>query len=315
MAKVGNPRVSDRYDRAVSALDKCVFCDLKDKYIIAEEGGMVLTVNLFPYLDGHVLIIPRRHIEKFHELTAMEWVAVGKLTTLGIDLLKKGFGIEDSNILYREGGVGSGKSLGHLHLHIMPCVPGFLERNQKGICYNYQELKLSSLDVAVKLRAHDCSNGETRPATVGNNIDYMKRACLLCNKSTCGYKTGCVMVKNGKVVAEGWNATLPGEIYCKNGECIREKENLHGGKDIEKVCSIHAEAYAVAECARVGVSLEGTDVYLTTFPCVICARLLAKCGIGRLFYMSDYMGGKLGESLLVKNGVKIQQIKEEDVWK
>lgn len=150
--KVINPRVSDWYDRVVSALDRCVFCDLKSKYIIAEEAGMVLSVNLFPYLDGHLLIIPRRHIERFAELTDAEWSAVKSLTTLGIKLLKEGFGIDDSNIMYREGGVGSGKSLGHLHFHIMPCIPGFLNRNEKGIFYTYQELKFTAIQVADLLR-------------------------------------------------------------------------------------------------------------------------------------------------------------------
>lgn len=313
-AKVANPRISDWYDRVVSSLDKCVFCDLKDKYIIVEEKGIVLSVNLFPYLDGHLLIIPRRHIERFREITPDEWVTVGKLTSLGIDLLKKGFGVEDSNILYREGGIGSGKSLGHLHFHIMPCIPGFLDRNEKGIFYTYQELKLSPLDIADKLRAFRHSDVEHHTTTTNNNIDFMKQACLLCDKSTCGYKTGCVIVKGGVTVVEGWNATLPGEIYCQNGECVREREKLHGGKEIDKVCSIHAEAYAVGECANKGISIAGADIYITTFPCVICARLLAKAGIGRLFYMSDYMGGKAGESLLINNGVKICQIKEEKVW-
>jgi dCMP deaminase len=138
---------------------------------------------------------------------------------------------------------------------------------------------------------------------------------LLCDKSKCGYKTGCMIVKDGAVLAEGWNATLPGETYCQSGECVRKKENLYGGKDIDKVCSIHAEAYAVAECASKGIAIAGADVYVTTFPCTICARLLAKCGIGWLFYMCDYMGGKTGESVLVASGVKMSQIKEEDVWK
>lgn len=154
MTKAANPRVSDWYDRVVSSLDKCVFCDLKDKYIIAEEGGLALTVNLYPYTDGHLLIIPRRHIERFSEITPQEWATINRLLTLGIDLLKRGFGIEDSNILYREGGVGSGKSLGHLHFHIMPCVPGFLVRNKKGIYYTYQELKLTPLGVARRLRRY-----------------------------------------------------------------------------------------------------------------------------------------------------------------
>lgn len=307
---VANPRVSDWYDRVVSSLDKCVFCDLKGKYIIAEEGGVVLSVNLFPYLDGHLLIIPRRHIERFAEITSNEWTATGRFIKLGVDLLKQGFGVDDSNIMYREGGIGSGKSLGHLHFHIMPCVPGFLKRNEKGIFYTYQELKLAPLEIAKKLRALNLKNVQEL-----SSIEYMQRACLLCDNSTCGYKTGCVLVKNGKVLAEGWNATLSGEVYCQNGQCIREKEHLHGGRDIDKVCSIHAEAYAVAECAKQGISVAGAEVYVTTFPCIICSRLLAKAGVSKVFYMSDYMGGRLGESILLKNGILVEKIPEEVVWK
>ena len=137
----------------------------------------------------------------------------------------------------------------------------------------------------------------------------------MCDKSKCGYKTGCVIVKNGKIVAEGWNATLPGEIYCQNGQCIREKENLRGGKDIDKVCSIHAEAYAIAECAKKGISVVGTQIYVTTFPCIICCRLLAKAGVARVYYMSEYTGGRVGEPLLVKNGVKVCKVEEKEVWR
>jgi dCMP deaminase len=313
---MANPRVSDWYDRVVSSLDKCVFCDLKAKYIVAEESGMVLAVNLFPYVDGHLLIIPRRHIEKFCELTLDEWVAVRRLTLLGMDLLKRGFDTENSNVLYREGGVGSGKSLGHLHLHIMPCVPGFLARNEKGIFYTYQELKLASLEIAERLRA--LCREDTFDLDEGQSISklgFMKRACLLCDKSTCGYKTGCVIAKNGKVLAEGWNATLPGEVYCQNGQCVRESGHFNGGKEPDKVCSIHAEAYAVAECAGKGVSIEGSELYVTTFPCIVCCRLLARSGISKVCYMSEYMGGRVGEAILLKNGINIEKIEESAVWK
>jgi dCMP deaminase len=227
-------------------------------------------------------------------------------------VLKKAFGIVDANILYREGGVGSGKSLGHLHFHIMPCIPGFLDRNEKGIFYTYQELKFTPLDLANKLRPF----AETaRPAGDSvASIEFMRQACSLCDKSTCGYKTGCVIVKKNEIIAEGWNATLPGEVYCQNGECVREKEHLHGGKEIDKVCSIHAEAYAVAECARKGIQLASAVVYVSTFPCIICCRLLAKSGVSKVVYMSEYMGGRTGETLLQKNGIQIEHIKEKDVW-
>ncbi|HAZ29377.1 TPA: hypothetical protein DCY43_01310 [candidate division WWE3 bacterium] len=146
------------------------------------------------------------------------------------------------------------------------------------------------------------------------DIGYMRRACLLCDNSKCGYKTGCVVVKEGKVVAESWNETLPGEVYCQNGECVREKEGLRGGKDIHKVCSIHAEASCIAQCAKAGLSVQDAAVYVSTFPCIICARLLAKSGIAKLFFMAEYPGGREAQSLLVNNDVKVIHITKELVW-
>lgn len=143
----------------------------------------------------------------------------------------------------------------------------------------------------------------------------MKKACLLCDRSLCRYKTGCIAVKGGKVLFEGWNETLPGEIYCQNGQCIREIENLSGGKDIDKVCSIHAEASVVAQAASKGVALKGAEIYVTTFPCLICSRLLAKAKIGKLFYMSDYMGGNHGRSFFEAVNIPVVQVDEKAVWK
>jgi dCMP deaminase len=148
-----------------------------------------------------------------------------------------------------------------------------------------------------------------------DQIDFMRRACLLCDRSHCGYKTGCVAVLGGKVLFDGWNETLPGEVYCQHGKCIRELEALSGGRDIDKVCSIHAEASVVAQAASQGVSLKGVDIYVTTFPCLICSRLLAKTGIGRLFYMSSYMGGDQGSSFFQAADIPVIKVKEEDVWK
>lgn len=145
-------------------------------------------------------------------------------------------------------------------------------------------------------------------------MKFMKKACLLCDRSKCGYKTGCVAIKNGKVLFKAWNESLSGEIFCQSGSCVREKENLKNGKNIDRVCSIHAEASIVAQAAQKGVSLAGCDLYATTFPCLICSRLLSKTKIGRLFYMSDYLGENLGRRLLKSNGVKIIQILEKDVW-
>ena len=145
-------------------------------------------------------------------------------------------------------------------------------------------------------------------------IKLMQKACLLCDKSKCGYKIGCIAVKDGKVLVQAFNESLPGESYCQNGACYREQHGFRGGKELEKVCAIHAEASIVAQAAAKGVRLLGCDVYVTTFPCLICARLLCKANVGRIFYMSDYMGGNDCMDLFDSNGVGVTQILENEVW-
>jgi len=146
-----------------------------------------------------------------------------------------------------------------------------------------------------------------------NHLDFMRQACLMCDRSSCGYKTGCVAVKAGKVIAKSFNETLKGEIYCQDGECYREKHNLRGGKEIEKVCSIHAEANLIAKAASQGLSLSGACLYVTTFPCIICSRSIVQAGFKEVYYMTKY-GENDGIVILKANRVAVKQIEEKDVW-
>lgn len=148
-----NARKSAWYDDVTRNLTKCPFCDLKEKYLIAEKDGVVLTVNLFPYIDGHLMIIPRRHVEDFETLNKEEWAAAQDLIKVGIKLLKQELNYENTNTLYREG-AKSGMSLKHMHIHIMPITPEFLhyEGENKRFIMEFQNINLSPLEMAEKLR-------------------------------------------------------------------------------------------------------------------------------------------------------------------
>ena len=147
-------RTSGKYDEVMASLTKCPLCDLKNKYILLEMEKIVLTMNLFPYIDGHLMIIPRRHMEKISEMKAKEWGVVKKLLDKGVKIIKAEFGIEAVNFLYREGSK-SGASLGHLHFHLIPTPPGFVTTyNGQGISWNYQNLKYTPLEMAERLRKH-----------------------------------------------------------------------------------------------------------------------------------------------------------------
>lgn len=142
----------------------------------------------------------------------------------------------------------------------------------------------------------------------------MREACLLCDKSKCLYKVGCLAVCHSKVVLTAFNETLPGERYCQGEECIRQRLGLSGGEEIDKVCTIHAEANLIAKAAARGISLRNTDIYLTTFPCYICSKSLVQAQIGKLFYMSDYADND-GMRFFEAAGIPVVQIEEAVVWK
>ena len=144
-------RVSDWYERVKSNLEKCPFCDLKDKYIIAEKNNVVLAVNLFPYIDGHLLLIPRKHLKKFSEINLAEWKAVKYLIDLGIKVLEEELGVKNTNTLYREG-IDAGVSLEHLHFHILPITQEFMQYKKTYFVWRFQNIESSPAEMAKRLR-------------------------------------------------------------------------------------------------------------------------------------------------------------------
>lgn len=66
------------------------------------------------------------------------------------------------------------------------------------------------------------------------------------------------------------------------------RSNFDAGERIDLVKTIHAEAAVIARAARRGIPLEGAYIYVTTFPCPVCAKSIAEAGIKKLFYSKGY---------------------------
>ncbi|SRR5260221_4262311 len=124
--------------------DKCVFCDLRDKYIIDRNNQGVLTVNMFPYIDGQLLVIPNRHFVDVSEMTDDEVLGMHELCNKGIDLLKTKLDIDNVWLILRNGNV-AGKTIKHLHWNILPYVDGINT-------WNFQEITIPPVEMASKLR-------------------------------------------------------------------------------------------------------------------------------------------------------------------
>ena len=89
---------------------------------------------------------------------------------------------------------------------------------------------------------------------------------------------GAVVSRDGKPILTGHNHPLTAEDYTVNifGD---PRSNFDAGEFIELVKTIHAEAGVIAEAAKRGLSLDGTAMYVSTFPCPVCAKLIAAAGI------------------------------------
>lgn len=118
-------------------------------------------------------------------------------------------------------------------------------------------------------------------------------------------RIGCAVVKDRGVLISTCNRHLPSEhAPYTNGD---PRNNFHKGVHSELGTSIHAEAGAIASAAKEGVRLDGSHMYVTTFPCPPCAKLIASSGIRKLFYRVGY-GMLDGESVLRQSGVEIVRV-------
>lgn len=141
-----NIRLKNCYDSIWKNVGKCVFCDLKAKYILIEENEVVLTMNLFPYINGHMMAIPKRHIRSPKELTNLEWKTIKKFSYIAKKIIKKELQIKSMWILIREGGVNSQMSVPyHLHVHFLPVDSADFVK------WNYREITVSPKDFVQKV--------------------------------------------------------------------------------------------------------------------------------------------------------------------
>lgn len=119
---------------------------------------------------------------------------------------------------------------------------------------------------------------------------------------------GALIVKEGAVIFSTFNEHLPAQqVVFTEGN---PRNCFHKGVHLELVTTMHAEARAIAEAARQGVSLEGTEMYCTHFPCPPCAKLIAYSGIKKLYYNQGY-GVLDGERILKDRGVEIVWVNNE----
>ncbi len=116
---------------------------------------------------------------------------------------------------------------------------------------------------------------------------------------------GAVLVKDGAIVALGHTRYFPSDLALDIFGTPRT--TVDAGERPDLYISMHAEADLVAQAAELGISLKGASLYVSTFPCITCAFLIARSGIKAVYYDEGYSRID-AEGVLKSAGVEIVQV-------
>lgn len=121
---------------------------------------------------------------------------------------------------------------------------------------------------------------------------YLEMARIWAKNSYCSRRqVGALLVKEKMIISDGYNGTPSGfENVCEDDQ------------GVTKPYVLHAEANAITKVARSNNSSDGATLYVTSSPCIECAKLIIQAGIKRVVYSEEYHK-RDGLNLLERAGV------------
>jgi len=138
------------------------------------------------------------------------------------------------------------------------------------------------------------------------DVRMMKEAYKEAEKSGDWWRqVGAILVRGKKIIARSYNQGVPDDNTPYQIGSMRDF--FKAGEKQEFSSTIHAEQKLIAEAAKAGIKLEGTTLYLTHFPCSLCAKFITWSGIGKLFF-TEGASNLDGKNTMESAGVEIIHI-------
>lgn len=143
---------------------------------------------------------------------------------------------------------------------------------------------------------------------------FMEMAQLVSTWASCyqaDRKIGAVIVKDKRVMTTGYNGAPAGVKTCvERGECLRKKLGIPSGTRHEMCYAVHAEQNAIIQAAKLGVSIDGSTLYCTHQPCILCAKMIVNAGISRVVYAQGYPDD-FSLEIFKESGVQVECYRED----
>jgi len=111
---------------------KCPFCEPDERNVLYEDSLIKILIDSYPANRGHLLVVPRRHVERWEDLTEEEKISLIRGMELAMKALRKALNPDAFNVgmnLGRE----AGQTVPHLHLHVIPRWKGDSKNPRGGV--------------------------------------------------------------------------------------------------------------------------------------------------------------------------------------
>jgi ATP adenylyltransferase len=103
----------------------CILCAVRDDspevsaLKIYQDPSFFISLNLYPYNPGHLMIIPSKHIQKLEDLSNQDRIRIFELVVQCQKMIQELFNPSGFNVGYNQGQF-SGASIDHFHIHVVP---------------------------------------------------------------------------------------------------------------------------------------------------------------------------------------------------
>jgi len=142
---------------------------------------------------------------------------------------------------------------------------------------------------------------------------FMEMTRVIGKRGTCDRgRSGCLIVKNKRILTSGYVGAPPNLSHCDEiGHWF--KKVIHEDGSITQHCirTVHAEANAIAQAAKMGINIDGATIYCKMEPCLDCTKLLISAGIKRVVCEKKYHAAKEAREMMEEAGIELQALYNE----
>jgi dCMP deaminase len=133
---------------------------------------------------------------------------------------------------------------------------------------------------------------------------FIDIATLVAKRSTCPRRqVGCVIIDSNKhILATGYNGVPKNFDHCIDTPCGGHFEK--SGSGLDKCHAIHAEQNALLQCSDI---MTIKTIYVTTFPCIHCAKMILNTSCDDIIYKDDYPNNDNVKTLLANSKIRCRQ--------